>query len=97
MNQEDWQLSIITKIELLGFRFDSPAHLEIAERLLSGVAFLPLNDMVVQQTIHLRQNYKLKTPDAIIAASAMVNNMTLISRNDKDFSKVPLLMYQNPF
>jgi predicted nucleic acid-binding protein len=49
MNQEDWQLSIITKIELLGFRFDSLVHLEIAERLLNGCTFMPLNDVVVQK------------------------------------------------
>jgi predicted nucleic acid-binding protein len=97
MNQMDWQLSIITKIELLGFRFDSAAHLEIAERLLIGCTFLPLSNVIVEKTIDLRQNHKLKTPDAIIAATAILNNMTLISRNDKDFIKIPLLVYQNPF
>lgn len=97
MNQTDWQISVITKIELLGFRFDSLADLQIAEQLLVGSTLLQLSDTIVDKTIALRQKYKLKTPDAIIAATALLYNMTLISRNDKDFERIKGLKYNNPF
>jgi predicted nucleic acid-binding protein len=40
--------------------------------------------------------HKLKLPDAIIAATAIDNNFTLIADNDADFKKVPGLKYINP-
>ena len=97
MNQTDWQISVITKIELLGFRFDTLADLQTAEQLLIGSTLLPLSDAIVDKTIVLRQKHKLKTPDAIIAATALLHNMTLISRNDKDFERIKGLKYSNPF
>lgn len=52
---------------------------------------LGLDEEVVQQTISLRQNHKLKTPDAIIAATALVHNFTLLSRNLFDFKNISVL------
>ena len=54
MNQTDWQISVITKIELLGFRFDTLADLQTAEQLLIGSTLLPLSDAIVNKTIILR-------------------------------------------
>lgn len=56
-----------------------------------------LYDEVVEKTIELRRLYKVKLPDAIIAATAIVFELTLISRNDKDFIQIPELKYINPF
>lgn len=36
-------------------------------------------------------------PDAVIAATALIHDLTLISRNDKDFTSIPLLKYVNIF
>ena len=58
---------------------------------------IELNDDIVNKTIELRIEYKLKTPDAIIAATALVYNMILITRNLSDFGKVQGLTIINPF
>jgi predicted nucleic acid-binding protein len=58
---------------------------------------IELNDEIVNKTIDLRIQYKLKTPDAIIAATALVYNMILITRNISDFGKVQDLTIINPF
>ncbi|MFN3849522.1 MAG: PIN domain-containing protein [Spirosomataceae bacterium] len=55
-----------------------------------------LNDEVIEKTIEIRRNVKVKLPDAIIAASAIVNDFTLISDNDSDFLRIPHLKYINP-
>ncbi len=52
---------------------------------------------VVQKAIEINRSIKIKLPDAVIAATAIVNDFTLISRNDDDFEKVPGLKYLNPF
>ena len=55
-----------------------------------------LQDGIIQETIRIRKYYKLKLPDALIVATALVNDMTLIADNDKDFILVPELKYINP-
>ncbi|MGI4899877.1 MAG: PIN domain-containing protein [Janthinobacterium lividum] len=56
----------------------------------------PLNKFVVKQVIELRQNHKIKTPDAIIAATALVHDLILISRNVSDFKTIYGLQTVNP-
>ena len=41
--------------------------------------------------------YKIKLPDAIIAATALVHNLTLLTRNEKDFSKISNVEITNPW
>ena len=55
-----------------------------------------IEDSIIAKAILIRKSYKLKLPDAIIAASAVVNDYTLIADNDKDFKKVKELKYINP-
>lgn len=90
-------LSIITKIELLGFRFATTQQKITTQLFVKPVQWLLLTNTIANQAILLRQNHKLKTPDAIIAATAIVHNYTLVSRNDKDFGNIPSLQYINPF
>jgi len=57
----------------------------------------PINQAVTNQCIWLRQHYKIKTPDAIIAATAIVHSLTLLTRNTDDFKKIDGLNLVNPF
>jgi len=66
------------------------------QKLLANSNIFPLNDEVVDKTIKVRKKYKLKLPDAIIAATALVNNLTLITHNKKDFQKVKNLKVIDP-
>ena len=50
-----------------------------------------------EQTITLRKKHKIKLPDAIIAATALVHNLTLLTRNEKDFSKISNVESTNPW
>jgi predicted nucleic acid-binding protein len=86
-------ISAISKIELLGFD-----HVE--QDLIAFVNFSEvyyIDDKVIDQTIALRSKYKIKLPDAIIAATAIVNDLTLISRDFKDFQKITELQFLNPY
>ncbi len=89
-------ISVITRIELLGWK---PDHLDFAADLALVVQQaneFALDEAVVLQTIALRKSIKIKLPDAIIAATALVNKLTLVSDNDVDFLRVPRLKYVNP-
>ncbi|WP_016761469.1 type II toxin-antitoxin system VapC family toxin [Leptospira kirschneri] len=81
-------ISVISKIELLGWHKASKEDIEHIQAFVSLAYVLPLEDSVVQETIRLRQSLKIKTPDAIIAATAIVHRLTLISRNAQDFQNI---------
>ncbi|CAB5495841.1 PIN domain-containing protein [Bathymodiolus thermophilus thioautotrophic gill symbiont] len=51
-----------------------------------------MSEDIKEQAIQLRQTHKLKTPDAIICATALVNNATLLT-NDKQLLKLPRLIF----
>jgi len=87
------EISVITKMELLGF---NEVPVEIVE--FTNIAEVyPVEDDIVDQTIELRKKIKIKLPDAIIAATAIKNHLTLITRNKKDFSKINFLNIIDPF
>ena len=90
-------ISIMTKIELLSFHGSSKEDEAQTVSFITDCTLFHLTDEIVAKTIALRKQYRLKIPDAIIAATAMVNNMTLVSRNDKDFQQIKHLKYINPF
>ncbi len=49
------------------------------------------------KTVEIRKLYKIKLPDAIIAATAMTNNLILLSRNVSDFNQIDGLNLINPW
>ena len=77
-------ISIISKIELLGF------HLVAAEikDFVKSSLVIGLTDEIVDQTISLRKSYRVQLPDAIIASTAIVSGFTLLTRNFSDFKKI---------
>ena len=89
-------ISIVVKIELLGFA-DFPEKMQAMEEFVNSANVLPLDDLVTQQTILLRRKHrKLKLGDAIIAATALVHKMILISRNVADFKNIEGLQVIDP-
>lgn len=90
-------ISIITRIELLGWRKHSPESLKAAEALLQSVSEIPLHEEIIRLCINFRQNYPIKLPDAIIAATARHIKVPLMTRNMADFERVPELKMLDPF
>ncbi len=90
-------ISVVTRIEVLGWTEHTIASLTNAEDLLKRINEQPLNDEIVKLCIQLRQTLPLKVPDAIIAATALYLDMPLMTRNIKDFQKIPNLKLFNPF
>jgi predicted nucleic acid-binding protein len=58
---------------------------------------IPLNDDIVKATIEIRKKNKVKTTDAIIAATAIVLDYPLITRNTSDFKKLNGLTIIEPW
>ncbi|MBI2966358.1 MAG: type II toxin-antitoxin system VapC family toxin [Bacteroidetes bacterium] len=90
-------ISVITRIELLGWYKITPKQTGKLMSFVSNAIIHNLSEPIIIQTIQLRQKHKIKTPDAIIAATALINNLTLITRNTNDFINIEGLKLFNPF
>lgn len=89
-------ISVITKIEVLGFNSDNESYLLLNE-FINDSNVLEISNQVVEKCIDIRKNYKTKLPDAIIAATAIVNGMFIISRNVADFKNIKGLQVIDPY
>jgi predicted nucleic acid-binding protein len=79
---------LVTKIETPGYNFASAEEQTMMEIFINNSSVLDLNNDIVDKTIAIRKSKKMKLPDAIIAATALVGNLTLITRNTKDFENI---------
>jgi predicted nucleic acid-binding protein len=88
---EKFITSIVVKIEVLGFNGPKDKMKQLG--VFIGLAEVtPLNDTIADQTIELRKKHKkLGLGDAIIAATALVYNFTIITRNTTDFKNIDKL------
>lgn len=92
----DFIISVVVKIEVLGFDGLNDKMLAL-EEFVNSASILPLDDAITKQTILLRKNYKkLKLGDSIIAATALVYNLTIITRNISDFKNIDELKTIDP-
>jgi len=78
--------SFITQIEVLGYNnsFEKDSYYR---KFFSSISLIYLSSDIIDFAISLRKNYKIKLPDAIIAATAISNDLTLIT-SDKGFTKI---------
>ncbi len=92
MLAEGFNISIITRIEFLSWgEFANEPTLHNQARAFMGHSHVfELSEEIVEQTIRLRQQFKIKTPDAIIAATALIHDMTVVTNNSQDFSRLGL-------
>ena len=90
-------LSVIGRIELLGWEAPDEEEALKVVRFVEAAIVLPLNEPVIKRTIAVRRQYKIKLPDAIIAATALEYALTLVTRNVNDFSSIEGLTVINPF
>lgn len=82
--------SFITELELLSFpklTDDDENHIN---GLLSNCKIIELNQEIKDITVEIRKQYRLKLPDAIIAASAYSLGVPLITA-DKGFMKLEIM------
>ncbi len=89
-------ISFISEIELQAQKPTNEDDLLIYQEFVNASKIYGIDKEIISKTIEVRKDHRLKIADAIIAATALANNFTLIADNDKDYLKVPALKYLNP-
>jgi len=92
-----YSISVISRIELYAYSKLTEKDKTTLDVFTSHASVLNINDDIIEKTIELRKTYKTKLPDAIIAATALVYNFTLISHNVKDFKNIKDLAFIDPY
>ncbi len=90
-------VSIISQIEFLVFPGLTQDDRQIFEQFLQRVEVLGLvaiDAVLIEKIIEIRQQHRLKLPDAVIAAMAIQNSANLVTA-DREFAKVTSLTVIN--
>jgi len=92
----DFIISVAVEIEVLTYH-DDPDKMPVIEEFIKLAVILPLDKEVTKKAIEIRRKYrKLKLGDAIIAATAIVHQLILITNNTRDFINVKGLKIIDP-
>lgn len=89
--------SVVTRMELLGWNGHTADSRRETEALLAQLMEIPLTPAIVALVIDIRSTITIKLPDAIIAASALVENLPLMTCNTGDFKRIAGLVVIDPF
>ena len=83
-------------MEALGYPFKTKEDESFVKMLCNSFDLFDLTKPIIEKTIEIRKRSKIKLPDAIIAASALVNNAALVTNNVKDFKTIDGISIINP-
>lgn len=89
--------SPISWVELLCYPDLTEDQANEMREFLKKLSCVSLTEEVLERAAEIRRDYRLKLPDAIIAACAWVRGCTLVSRNVADFRRIDGLNILNPF
>jgi len=87
-------VSIITEMELLSYPGLSSPEAQQIHNFLSHLTIININDSIKNLAIQWRRQYKLKLPDAIIVATTLSLEATLLT-NDQQLIKIQDLPTQS--
>lgn len=84
-------ISVITELELFGYPDLMPEETELIETLLKSLNTIPLDSRLARIAAEVRRVFRLKISDSVIAATALFTGTILLTRNIKDFRRIPFL------
>lgn len=88
--------SEMVRLEVMGFSSLASKDRQKLEEFFEEMTAFPIDQKVIESAIKIRQQKSIKSPDAIIAATALVANQKLWTSNVADFSWIKNLGWHNP-
>lgn len=82
-------ISAITEAELFAYSNLTNKEIKQIDSLIFTLSVIPVDSRIARVAGFLKRNYFLKTPDSIIAATTIFTGSSLITRNIRDFKKIP--------
>ena len=89
-------ISVISYMEVLGFKFRNNEEENFVRELIELFEVQFIDQDIAEKVIEIRRQNRIRLPDAIIAATAAVDNLCLVTRNIEDFKNINITIL-NPF
>ena len=89
-------LSILSVIEFLGWHGHTDDEFIACKELIELATILPVSKEVADKAIEVRRAKRIKLADAVIASTALVNNLSLVTTNIRDFKGIRDLQIIQP-
>lgn len=90
-------VSAVSYVEVLGYHHLSETERKHFSAFFAEARVLPLSQPVLDQAVRIRQAKKIKLGDSLVAGTALLYDLTLVTRNVDDFIGVKNLRVLNPF
>ena len=90
-------VSAISYLEVLGYHQLMDEDKTYFQEFFTASQILPISQSVINQAVKLKQLRKMSLGDAIIAGTALVYDLTVVTRNIDDFRWITDLKLLNPF
>ena len=94
--EETLYVSEITRLEVLGYHRIGDLK-PLFEQLFEEFSMIPISRIIIDTAISIRQQKSMSLGDAVICATALENDLTIVTRNVKDFVWIEKLKVYNPF
>lgn len=89
-------ISVVTEMEILGVKEITDIEITIRETAIQFCSIIPLTNKIKNKAIAIKRLIKIPLPDAIITATAIEEELTLVSA-DKGFKRIkdlPLILIE---
>jgi toxin FitB len=90
-------VSAVSCVEVLGYHQLDTQERQYLEEFFRLARVLPLSQTVLDQAVTLRRQRRISLGDALVAGTALVRGLTLVTRNVEDFQWIQGLSLLNPF
>ena len=89
-------VSAVSYVEVLGFPQITPSQEQHFRQFFARAVVHPIDAPVLDGAVALRQQRRISLGDSIIAATALVHGLTLVTRNVSDFRWIAGLQLIDP-
>jgi toxin FitB len=96
ISEEATCVSAISKVETLGYHRLSEIERRLLEAFFAEAFLLAVSEPIVDQAVALRQQRRVTLGDALIASTAIVHTLPLITHNSDDFAGIDGLEVIDP-
>jgi predicted nucleic acid-binding protein len=88
--------SAVTRLEVLGFPGLTAADELGLRNLLAQFSEAPIDAAVIERAIEIRKSVRIKIPDALVAATALIYEAHSVTRNTVDFKNIHGIFVLDP-
>ena len=89
-------VSAVSYVEVLGYHQLTASDKEDFLEFFKTARIISVSQPVLEKAVALRQQRKMSLGDSIIAATALLNDLTLVTANVSDFSWIDNIKLMNP-